>query len=108
MERVMAAVDIPVGGGHAADSHGDPNENFFKAKRGIMSWVYTLDHKRIGLMYLVMVCFAFLLGGIFALILRLELFTRGKTIIDAETYNRAFTLHGAIMVFLFIIPSIPG
>src|ERR1035437_3169847 len=64
--------------------------------------------KRIGLMYLTMVSIAFLVGGIFALLIRLELFSRGKTIIDAETYNRFFTLHGAVMVFLFIIPSIPA
>jgi cytochrome c oxidase subunit 1 len=95
----MAAVDIPAVGGHA-DSHGDPDAPYLTAKRGIMSWVYTVDHKRIGLMYLTMVCMAFLAGGIFALLVRLELFSRGKTIVDAETYNRFFTLHGAIMVFL--------
>jgi cytochrome c oxidase subunit 1 len=104
----MAAVDIPIVGGHAADDHGDPDENYLTANRGIGSWLVTLDHKRIGLMYLTMVCLAFLAGGIFALLIRLELFTRGKTIVDAETYNRFFTLHGAIMVFLFIIPSIPA
>src|SRR5579859_3942287 len=104
----MAAVDIPAAGGHAADAHGDPDANFFKAKRGIMSWIYTVDHKRIGLMNLTMVSIAFLVGGIFALLVRLELFSRGKTIVDAETYNRFFTLHGAVMVFLFIIPSVPA
>src|SRR4030095_948483 len=66
------------------------------------------DHKRIGLMYLAMVTTAFLAGGIFALLLRFELFSRGQTIVAAETYNRVFTLHGAIMVFLFIIPSVPA
>src|ERR1700760_180669 len=55
-----------------------------------------------------MVCSPFPLGRSFALLVRLELFSRGKTIVDAETYNRMFTLHGAIMVFLFIIPSIPA
>jgi cytochrome c oxidase subunit 1 len=104
----MAAVDIPLVGGHAADSHGDPDANYLKASRGIGSWLVTYDHKRIGLMYLTMVSLAFLAGGIFALLVRLELFTRGKTIVDAETYNRFFTLHGAIMVFLFIIPSVPA
>jgi cytochrome c oxidase subunit 1 len=104
----MAAVDIPAVGGHAADSHGDPDAPYLTAKRGIMSWLYTVDHKRIGLMYLTMVSIAFLVGGIFALLVRLELFSRGKTIVDAETYNRFFTLHGAIMVFLFIIPSVPA
>src|SRR5277367_1436130 len=104
----MAAVDIPAVGGHEADSHGDPDAPYLTAKRGVMSWVYTVDHKRIGLMYLTMVSLSFLAGGIFALLLRIELFSRGKTIVDAETYNRFFTLHGAIMVFLFIIPSVPG
>src|SRR5580698_2463867 len=104
----MAAVDMPVAGGHAEDAHGDPNGNYLTATRGIKSWLFTHDHKRIGLMYLTMVSLAFLVGGIFALLVRLELFSRGQTIIDGETYNRFFTLHGAIMVFLFIIPSVPA
>ena len=85
-----------------------PHANYLKATHGIRSWLFTLDHKRIGLMYLTMVSLAFLVGGIFALLVRLELFSRGKTIIDGETYNRFFTLHGAVMVFLFIIPSVPA
>src|SRR5882757_3523409 len=88
--------------------HPDPNENYLTAERGIMSWVYTLDHKRIGVMYLVAVLLAFMMGGFFALAVRLELFTRGRTIMDADQYNRAFTMHGVVMVFLFIIPSIPA
>src|SRR5579863_10008577 len=104
----MAAIDIPVTGSHAEDSHGDRDANYLKASHGGRSWMYTLDHKRIGLMYLTMVSLAFLVGGIFALLVRLELFSRGKTIVDGETYNRFFTLHGAAMVFLFIIPSVPA
>src|SRR5580692_5126068 len=104
----MAAVDMPVAGGHAEDAHGDPNGNYLKATHGLKSWALTVDHKRIGLMYLTMVSLAFLVGGMFALLVRLELFSRGKTIIDGETYNRFFTLHGAVMVFLFIIPSVPA
>ena len=104
----MAAVDMPVAGGHVRDEHGDPDANYLTATRGIKSWLLTRDHKRIGLMYLTMVCLAFLVGGIFALLVRLELFTRGRTIVDGETYNRLFTLHGAVMVFLFIIPSVPA
>src|SRR6202522_882123 len=104
----MAAIDMPIAGGHAADAHGDPDAMYLDAKKGIASWMLTLDHKRIGLMYLTMISLAFLAGGTFALLLRIELFSRGKTIVDAETYNRFFTLHGAIMVFLFIIPSVPG
>jgi cytochrome c oxidase subunit 1 len=105
----MAAIATPsAGAGHADDIHGDPHENYLKARKGLKSWFITLDHKRIGLMYLAMVCLAFLIGGMFALLVRLELFTRGKTIVDGETYNRFFTLHGAAMVFLFIIPSVPA
>ena len=78
--------------------------SFYKAARGIGSWLYTLDHKRIGIMYLVFVLAAFLLGGVFALLVRTELLTPGKTIVDANTYNRLFTLHGVVMVFLVISP----
>jgi cytochrome c oxidase subunit 1 len=94
----------------AHDAHGglDPNENYLKAGRGVMSWLITLDHKRIGVMYLVAVILAFFLGGVMALLVRLELLAPGRTIMDGSTYNRVFTLHGAIMVFLFIIPSIPA
>ncbi len=92
-------------------THGeavDPNENYLTAGKGIGSWLMTLDHKRIGIMYLISVITAFAAGGVFALLLRLELFSPGRTIMGPETYNRMFTLHGAIMVFLFIIPSIPA
>ena len=104
----MAVVDIPIAGGHAEDAHGDPHVSYLKAKTGWKSWAYTLDHKRIAWLYLTAISASFLAGGIFALLLRIELFSRGKTLFDAETYNRFFTLHGAIMVFLFIIPSVPG
>ncbi len=86
----------------------DPNVSYLKSTRGIMSWLTTLDHKRIGVMYLISVSVAFALGGVFALLVRLELFSRGRTIMDADTYNRMFSLHGVVMVFLFIIPSIPA
>lgn len=91
----------------AENNHG--HASFYEeGGKGIMSWVYTLDHKRIGLMYLVSVLLMFGVGGILALIVRLELFTPGKTFLTAQQYNQAFTLHGAIMVFLFIIPAIPA
>src|SRR5262245_9804717 len=88
----------------------EPEEtrNYLNAEKGIWSWLSTLDHKRIGVMYLVSTLTAFGLGGFFAILVRLELLAPGPTIMKAEMYNQAFTLHGAIMVFLFIIPSIPG
>ena len=73
-----------------------------------MSWLVTVDHKRIGLMYLVATMFFFLVAGLLALALRTELLTPGQDYMSAQTYNQVFTLHGAIMVFLFIIPSIPA
>src|SRR3954454_13070119 len=84
------------------------DESYLTHDKGVLSWIFTLDHKRIGVMYLCSVLFAFALGGTFALILRTELLTPGKTIIDHDTYNQMFTLHGAVMVFLVIIPGIPA
>jgi cytochrome c oxidase subunit 1 len=94
--------------GHGGGGHGDPNVSYLDVKKGIMSWLITLDHKRIGIMYLVSVMTFFLFGGVMALLVRLELFTPGRTIMDPDTYNRVFTLHGVVMVFLFIIPAVPA
>src|SRR3989338_3055236 len=73
---------------------------------GWWSWVTTLDHKRIGIMYLATTMFFFTVGGIFALLVRLELLVPGA-LFSPDTYNKFFTLHGAIMIFMFIIPNIP-
>ncbi|RYF12244.1 MAG: cytochrome c oxidase subunit I [Deltaproteobacteria bacterium] len=102
----MATISVPLHGAPAVAEHGE--DNYLKHGRGLASWLFTLDHKRIGVMYLCSVLSALLLGGIFALLIRTELLTPGRTIVDSNTYNRFFTLHGAIMVFLFIIPSIPA
>jgi len=83
-------------------------ENYLTHARGMRSWLLTIDHKRIGVMYLVSILAAFLLGGIFAILVRTELLGPTKTIVEADTYNQFFTLHGAIMIFLVIIPSIPA
>lgn len=90
---------------HTSSGHGD---NYLNHSRGLWSWMTTLDHKRIGLMYLFSVLTFFLIGGIFALLIRIEHFSGGQTIVDAATYNRYFTYHGAIMVFLVVIPAIPA
>src|ERR1044071_4425122 len=91
-----------------APPKGSGSDNYLTHEKGFLSWALTLDHKRIGVMYLASVLCAFALGGAFALILRTELLTPGRTIIDHDTYNQMFTLHGAIMVFLVIIPGIPA
>ncbi len=81
--------------------------SYLQAESGIWSWLNTRDHKRIGVMFLVAVTGMFLLGGVFALALRTELLTPNRTIMDAMTYDRMFTLHGVTMVWLFLVPSIP-
>jgi len=84
-------------------------KNYLNEGTTIKSWLLTMDHKRIGLMYLFAIMFFFMIGGFFALGVRLELMTPiGGDIMDADTYNKFFTLHGAIMVFMFIIPSVPA
>src|SRR5258708_20366111 len=83
-------------------------DNYVTHDKGSLSWNFTLDHKRIGVMYLCSVLTAFALGGFVALMVRTELLTPGRTIMDHDTYNQMFTLHGAIMVFLVIIPGIPA
>ena len=82
--------------------------NYLNEKKGLLSWLLTLDHKRIGVLYLVSVLTFFFIGGVFALLLRLELFTVGKTIMEADTYNQFMTLHGVMMVFMVIIPGVPA
>ncbi|THB72510.1 MAG: cytochrome c oxidase subunit I [Desulfobacteraceae bacterium] len=76
--------------------------------KGILSWLITLDHKRIGLMYLFVILFWFLLAIFLGGLIRLELMFEGQTIMEPEIYNSVFTLHGVIMIFLFIIPALPA
>lgn len=86
-----------------------PADNFFKqGGKGIMSWLTTTDHKRIGLLYMYSIAIFFSVAVILGLLMRLELIAPGKTIMEASTYNKTFTLHGVIMIFLFIIPGIPA
>jgi cytochrome c oxidase subunit 1 len=89
----------------ADHAHHDHHENFL-SKKGLMSWLASVDHKRIGLLYLYTGLIAFIVGGAFALLLRTELMFPGKTFVDEKTYNVFFTLHGTIMIFVFIVPGI--
>jgi cytochrome c oxidase subunit 1 len=89
----------------ASASHGD---TYLSGNNSIGSWLTTLDHKRIGLMYMIAVLTFFAIGGTFAMLIRTELFSVGKTIVDAQTYNQFMTYHGAIMTFMVIIPGIPA
>lgn len=119
----MTVIDKPI----TTDIYGEPIEptpgdNYINHSKGILSWALTLDHKRIGLMYMVVVLAAFALGGFFAIALRTMLtFSKQSNVMNPDKfggvignpewnnlYNQAFTLHGAIMVFMFIIPAIPA
>ena len=119
----------------------DPQDNYLKSSSPVLSWawirgwLFTVDHKRIAILYFIVVMSAFALGGTHAILVRLELwhpngidpatgemvkgihgllFYEGSTAAElmntsgSEAYNRAFTMHGAVMVFLFIIPSTPA
>ena len=82
--------------------------NYLNHKKGIASWLFTLDHKRIAILYMLTVFTFFLVGGIFALLMRIELFSAGETIVSSDLYNQLMTYHGAIMIFMVIIPGIPA
>ncbi len=92
----------------AATADSGPEPSYIDASRGIMNWLITLDHKRIGMMYLIGILISFLLGGSFALMVRAELLFPGEQLVSAATFNKLFTVHGAVMVFLVIIPGIPA
>ncbi|NIP38773.1 MAG: cytochrome c oxidase subunit I, partial [Candidatus Dadabacteria bacterium] len=71
-----------------------------------MSWAWTTDHKRIGILYLISVTFFFLVAGAIAVVMRTELFTPESDLVSPHTYNVLFTLHGSLMVFFFIVPGV--
>ena len=75
----------------------------------LKSWLLTTDHKRIGLLYMASITFFFFVGGAAATIMRLELMTpKGDVLSSPDAYNRLFTMHGVVMIFFFLIPSIPA
>ena len=82
-------------------------ENFLTDGYSLKSWLLTTDHKRIAILYLISITFFFFIGGIFALLIRLELLSPSGLFASNEMYNRFFTMHGIVMVFLFLVPSIP-
>ena len=82
--------------------------NYLNVRTTVASWLLTKDHKRIGLMYMVVVTIAFLIGALFAAGIRIELATPGGDLVSADTYNRMFTMHGIMMVFFVLIPAVPA
>ena len=82
--------------------------NYLNSEYGLKSWLLTRDHKRIALLYLGSISFFFIIGGIYAMLIRLELLTPQGDLLQSTTYNKVFTQHGIVMVFFFLIPSIPA
>jgi cytochrome c oxidase subunit I len=83
-------------------------EHYLNVSYGWKSWLFTRDHKRIALLFLMTITFFFFLGGTFATMVRLELMTPQGDLFQAQTYNKLFSMHGIVMIFLFLIPSIPS
>ncbi|HKB85286.1 MAG TPA: cytochrome c oxidase subunit I [Ignavibacteriaceae bacterium] len=93
----------------ALDQNGHPSYLVNTGKhQGLKAWILSTDHKRIGILYLIALLSFFAVGVTFGFLIRLELLTPGRTIVDAQTYNEFFTLHGVIMIFLFVIPGLPA
>ncbi|MFO0044131.1 MAG: cbb3-type cytochrome c oxidase subunit I [Armatimonadota bacterium] len=102
---MSTTVTTPIGG---LDPAPKTPQNYLTNGHSIKSWLLTEDHKRIAMLYLISVSFFFLLGGISAGIVRYELTAPAGNVLESETYNKIFTAHGAIMVFLFLLVAIPA
>src|SRR6184192_3920294 len=85
-----------------------PLKNYLTEGRSLRSWLFTTDHKRIGILYLYSILFFFAIAAVAAALMRLELITPQGDLVLSETYNKLFTLHGVLMVWFFLIPSIPA
>jgi len=85
-----------------------PREHYLNSEFGIKSWLLTKDHKRIGILYLLSITFFFFIGGFFATLIRIHLLTPEGALVTADNYNKLFTMHGIMMVFFFLVPSVPA
>ena len=89
-------------------SEPEKSRNYLNDDFGVFSWLLTRDHKRIGILYMLSISVMFLLGGFFAVMMRIELLTPEGDLLTSDNYNKFFTMHGIVMVFFFLIPSIPA
>ena len=105
-EREMSTTVIPEMPGQEIPA--ESRVNYLNASYGVKSWLLTTDHKRIALLYLGSITFMFFVGGLFAVLMRLHLIDPQGALVAPETYNKLFTMHGVIMVFFFLVPSIPA
>ena len=85
-----------------------PKVNYLTKEYGLRSWLLTGDHKRIAILYLISLSIFFCIGGTMAGLIRLQLLTPHADLMSSDTYNKVFTMHGVIMVFLFLVPSVPA
>jgi len=92
----------------ATVTHAIETRNYLNSDYGLKSWLLTTDHKRIAILYLVTITAFFFIGGFFAMLIRLELLTPAGDLVQADTYNKLFTMHGIMMIFFFLIPSVPA
>ncbi len=89
-------------------SEDAPSVNYLNNGYGLKSWLLTRDHKRIAVLYIISISIFFALGGLFASLVRFELMTPEGDLMSSDTYNKVFSMHGIIMVFFFLVPSIPA
>jgi cytochrome c oxidase subunit 1 len=85
-----------------------PRKHYLNQELGLKSWLLTGDHKRIAMLYLFSITFFFFFGGAFASLIRLQLLTPGSDLLAPDTYNKVFSMHGIVMIFLFLVPSVPA
>ena len=101
----MSAEPIPYDAPH---SQKPAQENYINTSNTVKSWLLTQDHKRIAMLYLVSISVFFALGGAAAGLIRIQLLSPHSAFLSAETYNKVFSTHGIVMIFLFLVPSIPA
>ncbi len=85
-----------------------PREHYLNVEYTWKSWLFTLDHKRIAILYLVSITLMFFVGGFGAMVVRLNLLSPQGALVQPQTYNRMFSMHGVVMVFFFLVPVIPA
>ena len=95
-------------GAPAVENQLETRVHYLNVNYGIKSWLLTTDHKRIALLYLVSITFFFVIGGAAAVLMRLNLIEPQGSLVQPETYNKLFSMHGIFMIFFFLIPSIPA
>src|SRR3954469_5344997 len=107
---MSAVLEPPVHAASEQEPHPEHTHvvNYINVDYSLKSWLLTIDHKRIGILYLVSITLFFLIGGAAAVLFRVELMTPDGDMFQSETYNKLFTMHGIVMIFFFLIPSVPG